>query len=85
VLHRAIAALEQTLRPHLDLSKSRLKTLALLVVGMVSARTINLSHIACERSGAVRVASTYRRLQRFSSTCGLGATGPRPLSRNSPG
>ncbi len=32
---------------------------------MVSARTVNLSHLAAERPGTTLVASTYRRLQRF--------------------
>src|SRR5690554_6686030 len=32
---------------------------------MVSERSVNLSHVACERSGTVQTASTYRRLQRF--------------------
>jgi len=44
---------------------SRLQTLYLIVVGMVSARTVNLSHLACERPTTALVASTYRRLQRF--------------------
>ena len=38
VPHRAIAALTETLRGHVGLSKSRLETLCPLVVGMVSAR-----------------------------------------------
>lgn len=63
--HRAITALEGVLRPHVGLSKSRLETLCLIVVGMVSARTVNLGHIACERPGSALIASTYRRLQRF--------------------
>jgi Transposase DDE domain len=63
--HRAITALAGILRPHVGLSKSRLETLCLIVVGMVSARTVNLGHIACERSGSALIASTYRRLQRF--------------------
>ncbi len=42
--HRAIATLEGILRPHVGLSKSRLETLCLIVVGMISARTVNLSH-----------------------------------------
>lgn len=64
--HRAVAALEGILRPHVALSKTRLETLCLIVIGMVGARTVSLGHIACERSGAsVLVASTYRRLQRF--------------------
>jgi hypothetical protein len=63
--HRAIATLQEILRPHLDLSKSRRETLCLLVVGMISGRTVNLSHLASERSGTALIASTYRRLQRF--------------------
>jgi hypothetical protein len=47
------------------LSKTRLETLSLLIVAMISARTVNLSHLACERAGSVQIASTYRRLQRF--------------------
>ena len=65
MLHRAIATLRDTLRPHLGLSKDRVETLALIVVAMVSARTVNLSHLAAERPGATLVASAYRRLQRF--------------------
>ena len=62
---QAITALMEILRPEIDLSKRRLETLCLIVVGMVSARSVNLSHLACERPGAVKTASTYRRLQRF--------------------
>jgi len=65
MLHRAIATLRDNLLLHLGLSKDRVETLALIVVAMVSARTVNLSHLAAERPGRVRVASTYRRLQRF--------------------
>lgn len=61
-----ITALSQELRRHVGLSKSRLETLALLTVGMISARTVNLVHVADERgSRTVDPASTYRRLQRF--------------------
>jgi Transposase DDE domain len=63
--HQAIAALRGILRPHLGLSKSRLETLCLIVVGMISARSVNLSHLASERPGTALIASTYRRLQRF--------------------
>ena len=63
--HRAIRALEGILSPHVSLSKSRLETLCLLAVGMVSDRTVNLGHIATERPGTALTASTYRRLQRF--------------------
>ena len=62
---QAITALMEILRPEIDLSKRRLETLCLIVVGMLSARSVNLSHLACARPGAVKTASTYRRLQRF--------------------
>ncbi len=63
--HRAVAALSETLRGHVDLGKSRLETLCMLVVGMIGARTVNLGHIATEAGRGVLIASTYRRLQRF--------------------
>ena len=43
--NRAIAALTEILRPEIDLSKSRVETLCLMVLGMVGARSVNLSHI----------------------------------------
>jgi len=70
--HRAITALEGFLRPQVALGKSRLETLCLLIVGIVGARTVNLGHVACERAGSVRTASTYRRLQRFFQHVRLG-------------
>lgn len=63
--HKIVTALGVTLAPHLGLGKSRLETLCMLIVGMVSARTVNLTHLAAERPGQVLLASTYRRLQRF--------------------
>ena len=39
--------------------------LFLLVLGMISARTVNLIQIAAERPARAKVASTYLRLQRF--------------------
>lgn len=77
--HRTITALEGFLRPHVDLGKSRLETLCLLLVGMVSARTVNLGHIACERPGSALTASTYRRLQRFFQHVRLGPDWTLPL------
>ena len=77
--HRAITALAGILRPRIDLGKSRLETLCLIVVGMVSARTVNLSHLACERPTTALVASTYRRLQRFFQHVRLGPDWSAPL------
>ncbi len=80
MLHGAIATLRDTLRPHLGLSKDRVETLALIVVAMVSARTVNLSHLATERPGSTLVASTYRRLQRFFQYVRLGPDWAAPIT-----
>ncbi len=57
--------LKVTLSPHVDLSKSRLETLSLLMMGLIHGRTVNLSHVASQFSGGPLIASCYRRLQRF--------------------
>ena len=72
MLDRAITALTSILRPRVSLSNSRLETLCLLVIGMVSARSVNLGHIASERPGEAQIAATYRRLQRFFQHVDLG-------------
>jgi len=38
--------LTHTLSSHLALGKSRLQTLSWLIIGLVNARTVNLSHLA---------------------------------------
>jgi hypothetical protein len=48
---------------HLGLRKDRVETLALIVAAMVSARTVNLGHLAGERPGTALVASTCGRLR----------------------
>ncbi len=58
-------ALAHTLASHLELGKSRLETLSWLIIGLVNARTVNLSHLASQCYGEAQVASSYRRLQRF--------------------
>jgi len=55
----------RTLSSHLDLGKSRLQTLSWLIIGLVNARTVNLSHLASQCCGPAQVSSSYRRLQRF--------------------
>ena len=77
--HRAITALRGILRPHLNLSKSQLETLCLMVIGMISARTVNLSHVASERPSEALIASTYRRLQRFFQHVRLAPDWSAPL------
>lgn len=60
-----LAPLIETLRPHFGLSKTRLETLAVLLVGLANTRTVNLSHLASQFPGDALHASNYRRLQRF--------------------
>jgi hypothetical protein len=65
MFERLLAPLLETLRPHFDLSKTRLETLAVLLFGLANCRTVNLSHLASQFPGDARHASNYRRLQRF--------------------
>ena len=60
-----LTPLLSTLRPHFDLSKTRLETLAVLLVGLANCRTVNLSHLASQFPGPALHSSNYRRLQRF--------------------
>lgn len=57
--------LAATLARHVDLSNDRRQTLAVLVLGMIQARTVNLTHLAGAFSGPAKLSSNYRRLQRF--------------------
>lgn len=59
------AALVETLSRHFMLRNSRLETLAVLIVGLVQCRTVNLSHIASQFPAQAQHKSNYRRLQRF--------------------
>lgn len=72
MIRRAIDALSSKLSEGLNLSSSRLETLCLLVIGIASARTVNLSHICGEMPTQAKVESTYRRLQRFFQFVDLG-------------
>ena len=60
-----LAPLLATLRPHFNLSKTRLETLAVLLLGLANSRTVNLSHLASQFPGPALHASNYRLLQRF--------------------
>jgi len=65
MFERLLAPLLETLRPHFCLSKTRLETLAVLLVGLANCRTVNLSHLASQFPGDAKHGSNYRRLQRF--------------------
>lgn len=58
-------ALMDTLGVQFSLSKSRLVTLAVLIIGLAQSRTVNLTHLASHLPGPATHASAYRRLQRF--------------------
>jgi hypothetical protein len=83
--HKAITALTLRLSPHVPLRKTRLKPLYLLIVAAISARTVNLSHMAGEHAADVLVASTYRRLQRFFQRVTLPEGRPAHLVIQVPG
>jgi len=76
---KALTTLKARLSPHLPLSNSRLETMCFLILGMVNARTVNLSHLACEFPTDAKVGSTYRRLQRFFQHVELGSDWAAPL------
>jgi len=64
-MHRHLLdTLMVTLSSLVDLSKSRLETLALLVIGLINGRAVNLSHVASLFCGTALIGSYYRRLQR---------------------
>jgi hypothetical protein len=79
MITKALTTLKKRLSPHLELSNSRLETMCLLIMGMVNARTVNLSHLACEFPTDSKVESTYRRLQRFFQHVDLGSDWAAPL------
>ena len=51
MLECLLAPLLETLRPHFDLSKTRLQALAVLLVGIANGCTVNLSHLASQFPG----------------------------------
>lgn len=65
MFERLLTPLQETVRPHFGLSKTRLETLAVLLVGLANCRTVNLSHLASQFPGDAKHESNYRRLQRF--------------------
>ena len=49
--HHLPDTLMLTLSSHLELGKSRLQTLSWLIIGVINARTVNLSHVASQFAG----------------------------------
>ena len=46
-----LAPLRDTLRPHFNLSKTRLATMAIILFGLANGRIVNLSHLASQFPG----------------------------------
>ena len=65
MFERLLAPLLEMLRPHFGLSKTRLETMAVMLVGLANCRTVNLSHLANQFPGDAKHRSNYRRLQYF--------------------
>ena len=64
-----LAPLLETLRPHFDLSKTRLETLAVLLVGLASGRTGNLKRPKLLESTAECETSTPHLVGSHCSQC----------------
>lgn len=58
-------ALAAKVSPTIGLSNDRLRTLVVLIQGVINARTVNLTHLAGVFHGPAKLTSNYRRLQRF--------------------
>ncbi len=60
-----IYSLEQILAQNLTWNAARIKFLARFLVTIFQVQTVNLTKIACVFSGSAKIASNYKRLQRF--------------------
>lgn len=60
-----IYSLEQILSENLSWNRARIKFLARFLVALFQVQTVNLAKIACVFSGSAKMASNYKRLQRF--------------------
>jgi phosphate starvation-inducible membrane PsiE len=60
-----IYSFEQILAANLSWNRARIKFLARFLVALFQVQTVNLSKIASVFAGDAKVASNYKRLQRF--------------------
>ena len=76
-----LAPLMNTLRPHFDLSKTRLATLSVLPVGLANCRTVHLSHLASQfPESALKCCAQHFRANRASLRTAPDHTTPRRTS-----
>ncbi len=60
-----IYSLEQILTANLSWNRARIKFLARFLVALFQVQTVNLAKIASVFAGDAKVASNYKKLQRF--------------------
>jgi hypothetical protein len=60
-----IHSLEQILTENLTWNRSRIKFLARFLIALFQVQTVNLAKIACVFAGRAKIASNYKKLQRF--------------------
>jgi phosphate starvation-inducible membrane PsiE len=60
-----IYSLEQILHKNLSWNRARIKFLARFLIALFQVQTVNLTKIACVFAGSAKIASNYKRLQRF--------------------
>ncbi len=60
-----IYSLEQTLDKNLSWNRARIKFLARFLIALFQVQTVNLTKIACGFAGTAKIASNYKKLQRF--------------------
>ncbi len=60
-----IYSLEQILSQNLSWNRARIKFLARFLVALFQVQTVNLAKIASVFSGRAKIASNYKKLQRF--------------------
>ncbi len=69
-----IHTLTHILRSFFHLHKTRLETMAVIIIGLCLSRTVNLAHLAQHFANAAKPASNYRRLQRFFAAIHFDST-----------
>jgi hypothetical protein len=60
-----IYSLEQTLSENLSWNQARIKFLARFLIALFQVQTVNLAKIACVFAGKAKIASNYKKQQRF--------------------
>lgn len=60
-----IYSLEQILAQNLSWNRARIKFLARFLVALFQVQTVNLAKLACVFAGNAKIASQYKKMQRF--------------------